>query len=44
MKRIAYTSLLHADTSLLDLATEHGRTEAVLKASGIPFTILRNGW
>jgi NAD(P)H dehydrogenase (quinone) len=44
VKRIAYTSLLHADVSPLDLATEHRQTEALLKASGIPFTILRNGW
>src|SRR5690606_6918546 len=39
--RIVYTSLLHADTSKLDLAEEHRKTEAELKASGIPFTILR---
>lgn len=44
VKRIVYTSLLHADTSPLDLAEEHLATEAELKASGIPFTILRNGW
>lgn len=44
VKRIVYTSLLHADTSPLDLAAEHLATEAELKASGIPFTILRNGW
>lgn len=44
VRRIVYTSLLHADTSPLDLATEHLRTEAELKACGIPFTILRNGW
>jgi NAD(P)H dehydrogenase (quinone) len=42
--RIVYTSLLHADTSPLSLADEHRATEADLKASGIPFTILRNGW
>lgn len=42
--RIVYTSLLHADTSPLSLADEHRATEAALKASGIPFTILRNGW
>src|SRR5690606_35702578 len=42
--RIVYTSLLHADTNPLDLAIEHRQTEADLKASGIPFTILRNGW
>jgi NAD(P)H dehydrogenase (quinone) len=44
VKRIVYTSLLHADTSSLSLADEHRQTEAELKASGIPYTILRNGW
>lgn len=44
VKRIIYTSLLHADSSPLDLAKEHRATEAELKESGIPFTILRNGW
>jgi NAD(P)H dehydrogenase (quinone) len=44
VKRIVYTSLLHADTSPLDLAAEHLATENALKASGLPFTILRNGW
>jgi NAD(P)H dehydrogenase (quinone) len=44
VKRIVYTSLLHADTSPLDLAEEHRETERMLKASGIPATILRNGW
>ncbi len=42
--RIFYTSLLHADTSPLDLAPEHVETESALKASGIAHTILRNGW
>ncbi|AMG59742.1 SDR family oxidoreductase [Pantoea vagans] len=41
---IAYTSLLHADTSSLGLGVEHRATEALLKASGIPFALLRNGW
>jgi|SRR5690554_5427987 NAD(P)H dehydrogenase (quinone) len=41
---IVYTSLLHADTSSLGLAEEHVETEKILKASGIPHTILRNGW
>ena len=41
---IAYTSLLHADTSPLGLGVEHRATEALLKASGIPFALLRNGW
>jgi len=44
VKRIVYTSLLHADTSPLNLAEEHLATETELKASGILFTILRNGW
>jgi len=41
---IVYTSLLHADTSPLDLAAEHAETEALIKISGLPFVILRNGW
>jgi NAD(P)H dehydrogenase (quinone) len=44
VKWIVYTSLLHADTSPLSLAEEHLATESYLRASGIPFTILRNGW
>lgn len=44
VERIVYTSLLHADTSPLSLAVEHRDTESALKAAGIPFTILRNGW
>src|SRR5574337_794956 len=44
VKRIVYTSLLHADTSTLNLAGEHLATERMLKGSGIPHTILRNGW
>nr|WP_026358239.1 SDR family oxidoreductase [Aureimonas ureilytica] len=41
---IVYTSLLHADRSALSLAGEHLATEAALRDSGIPHTILRNGW
>lgn len=44
VKWIVYTSLLHADTSSLSLAEEHRATERMLKDSGIPHTILRNGW
>ncbi|TXT25316.1 MAG: NmrA family protein [Rhodocyclaceae bacterium] len=44
VKLIAYTSLLHADTSPLELAAEHQATEALLKDSGLPFVLLRNGW
>jgi NAD(P)H dehydrogenase (quinone) len=41
---IAYTSILHADASPLDLAQEHRETEVLLAASGLPFVFLRNGW
>jgi len=44
VKWIVYTSLLHADKSSLSLAGEHLATEAKLKESGIPYTLLRNGW
>jgi NAD(P)H dehydrogenase (quinone) len=44
IKRIAYTSVLHADSSPLDIADDHRATEALVKASGVPFTILRHGW
>lgn len=44
VKWIVYTSLLRADRSSLSLAAEHSATEAELKRSGIPHTILRNGW
>lgn len=41
---IAYTSLLHANTSPLGIAEEHRQTEALLQASGLPAVVLRNGW
>ncbi|NIY78231.1 SDR family oxidoreductase [Celeribacter sp. HF31] len=41
---IAYTSILHADTGNMALAEEHIATEAMLKDSSIPHTLLRNGW
>ncbi|MEJ2801492.1 SDR family oxidoreductase [Comamonadaceae bacterium PP-2] len=44
VKHVVYTSVLHADRSPLSLAPEHLQTEADLKASGIAYTILRNGW
>jgi NAD(P)H dehydrogenase (quinone) len=44
VRKIVYTSLLHADVSPLDLAIEHRATEERLLASGIPSVILRNGW
>jgi len=42
--RIVYTSVLGATTSPLVLAPDHKATEEALVASGVPFTILRNGW
>lgn len=44
VKFIAYTSLLHADTSPLGLHVEHVDTEKALAQSGIPYALLRNGW
>ena len=44
VKLLAYTSILNADTSDLLLAKEHQPTEAYIRASGVPFTFLRNGW
>jgi len=44
VKLLAYTSVLHADTSTLGLAQEHRETEALLKTSGLPYVLLRNGW
>ncbi|MFC0627831.1 SDR family oxidoreductase [Kribbella deserti] len=41
---LVYTSLLHADTSTLNLAPEHLGTEELLATSGLTTTILRNGW
>jgi len=41
---IAYTSLLHADSSPLGLAGEHRATEAAIEASGLSYALLRNGW
>lgn len=44
VKLLVYTSILHADTSGLALAAEHKATEQAIRASGIPFVFLRNGW
>lgn len=44
VKWIVYTSLLHVDTTSLNLAVEHQETETMLQDSGIDYTILRNGW
>jgi len=44
VERIAYTSVLRADSTALVLAPEHKATEKLIAASGLPFTFLRNGW
>jgi len=44
VKLLTYTSVLRADTSALGLAAEHKQTEQAIKDSGVPATILRNGW
>lgn len=44
VKHIVYTSAPKARTSHLILAPEHKATEELIEASGVPFTILRNGW
>jgi NAD(P)H dehydrogenase (quinone) len=41
---IAYTSILKADTSSVPLAAEHLATEQLIRDSGLPFVLLRNGW
>ena len=44
VRLIAYTSILKADTSGMQLAAEHRATEEMIRASGIPFVFLRNSW
>lgn len=44
VRRILYTSILKADRSPLLIAADHRATEEIIAASGIPATILRNGW
>lgn len=41
---LVYTSILHAETTTMKLAGEHQATERAVRASGLPFTFLRNGW
>ncbi|WP_375769323.1 SDR family oxidoreductase [Archangium gephyra] len=44
VRLLAYTSILHADRSRLALAAEHKATEEMIRASGVPYVFLRNGW
>lgn len=41
---LVYTSLLKTDTARMSLASEHLATENAIRASGLPFVILRNSW
>lgn len=41
---LAYTSILHADKSPLQLSEEHKATEQLITQSGLPYVLLRNGW
>jgi NAD(P)H dehydrogenase (quinone) len=42
--RIVYTSILNANNTTNPLAGEHQESERALRAAGVPFTLLRNGW
>jgi NAD(P)H dehydrogenase (quinone) len=44
VQQLVYTSVLDAQQTALVLAPEHKATEEYIEASGVPFTILRNGW
>jgi NAD(P)H dehydrogenase (quinone) len=44
VRRIVYTSAPKARTSALAVNPEHKATEELIDASGLPATILRNGW
>ena len=44
VRHLVYTSAPKADTTPLILAPEHKATEELIRASGVPFTFLRNGW
>lgn len=44
VKRIAYTSILHADDTPIGLGVEHRGTEAMIREAGLAYTLLRNSW
>lgn len=43
-KHIVYTSMPSPETSVIPFAPDHLGTENAIKTTGIPYTILRNGW
>ncbi|KJF73966.1 SDR family oxidoreductase [Agrobacterium arsenijevicii] len=44
IRHIAYTSMPNPAKSLVSFAPDHLGTETAIKASGLPYTILRNSW
>ncbi|POO57731.1 SDR family oxidoreductase [Agrobacterium rosae] len=44
VKHLAYTSMPNPDKSLVTFAPDHLGTEEAIKASGLPYTIIRNAW
>lgn len=40
---VAYAGFVNSDTSTLKLGDEHKQTEACIRASGMPYILLRNG-
>lgn len=44
VKRIVYTGILKGAASPMLLSKDHIETEAALRTSGVPHTVLRNGW
>ncbi|MFC1420512.1 SDR family oxidoreductase [Streptacidiphilus cavernicola] len=41
---LAYTSIFGGDDTTFALADDHHATEALLRASGVPYALLRNAW
>jgi NAD(P)H dehydrogenase (quinone) len=41
---VAYTSIVNAATTTIRLAADHQATETLLRDSGLPYVLLRNGW
>ena len=41
---VAYTSIARADSSKVSLAPVHQATEGAIRATGIPYSFLRNNW
>ncbi|MDX6744978.1 SDR family oxidoreductase [Actinocorallia sp. A-T 12471] len=44
VSRIAYTSVLRADSTQIALAPDHLATEDYIRNAGLPYVFLRNGW